>query len=160
MESNAPWSASKDAFYVIISREGVRRGQTILPLFSKLISVTAFIVSTALFASSTLLQIQPAIIVMILVLCGGIFGRVIAMWISAVIMRDRPVLHRIVKTKKDADVFVEAILRKEGILCEVLGHIVVNGRCVKRHGRFTWSTVIGVLASPFNIAKIAMTLSV
>ncbi|OAL47923.1 hypothetical protein IQ07DRAFT_108064 [Pyrenochaeta sp. DS3sAY3a] len=155
LDGTEPWSASKDAFYVIISRSGVRKGQTMLRLLSKLLSVTAFIISTALFASSTLLQIQVAIVVMILVMSGGIFGRVIAMWISAVIMRDRPVLHQIVKTSKDADAFMEAILRKEGIVCEVLGHVVIDGRCVKRVGRLTWSTVIGVLAEPFNVGKIA-----
>lgn len=156
LDRAGPWPASKDAFYVIISRSGVRKGQTMLRLLSKLLSVTAFIISTALFASSTLLQIQIAIVVMILVMSGGIFGRVIAMWISAVIMRDRPVLHQIVKTRKDADAFVEAVLRKEGIVCEVLGHVVIDGRCVKRVGRFTWSTMMGVLAEPFNVGKIAM----
>lgn len=62
MDRNDPWSASKDAFYVIISREGVRRYHSILRLISKLVSVAAFIISTVLFASSTLLQVQPAII--------------------------------------------------------------------------------------------------
>lgn len=78
------------------------------------------------------------------------------MWISAVIMRDRPVLHRIVKTKKEADVFMEAVLRREGIVCEVLGHVVINGRCVMRRSRLTWSTVFGVLARPFDIGRIAV----
>ncbi|CAI6286853.1 unnamed protein product [Periconia digitata] len=156
MDRNMPYSASKDAFYVIISREGVRKGRTLLRLFSKLVSVTAYIMSTALFASSTLLHLQPAILVMALVLCAAIFGRVTAMWISSVIMRDRPVLHRIVKTEKEADVFVEAILRKEGIVCEVLGHVVINGRCVKRSGRFSWSTIIGILAKPIDVGRISM----
>ncbi|KAF2026293.1 hypothetical protein EK21DRAFT_74485 [Setomelanomma holmii] len=156
MEHNVPWSASKDAFYVIISRGGVRRGHTILRLVSKSVSVAAFVVSTALFASSTLLQFQPAILVMALVLSAGIFGRVTAMWISAVIMRDRPVLHRIVKTKKEASVFMEAILRREGMVCEVLGHVIVNGRCVKRRSKLTWSTIFGVLAKPFDVSSIAV----
>jgi hypothetical protein len=156
MDRSVPWSASQDAFYVIISREGVRKGHTVLRLISKLVSVTSYIVSTTLFASSTLLQFQPAIIVMAMVLCAGIFGRVTAMWISAVIMRDRPVLHRIVKTGKEADVFLEAILRKEGIVCEVMEHVVINGRCVKRCGRWTWSMVFGVLARPFDVGRIAV----
>lgn len=155
MNHSVPWTASKDAFYVILSRAGVRKGHTVLRLVSKFVSVTAYVVSTALFAGSTLLQLQPALIVMALVLCAGIFGRVIAMWISAVMMRDRPVLHRIVKTKKKADVFIEAVLRREGIVCEVLGHVVINGRCVMRRSRFTWSTVFGVLARPFDINRIA-----
>jgi len=156
MDRNAPWSASKDAFYVIISREGVRKGRTVLRLFSKLVSVTVYIVSTALFACSTLLHLQPAILVMALVLCAAIFGRVIAMWISSVIMQDRPVLHRIVRTNKEANIFVEAVLRKEGIVCEVLGHVVINGRCVKMRGRFEWSAVLGILARPFNVSRISI----
>lgn len=127
MDPREPWSASKDTFYVIISREGVGRRYKFLRLMSKLVSVATFVGSTSLFASSTLLQIQPAIIVMTLVLCAGIFGRVTAMWISAVIMRERPVLHRIVKTKKDADIFIEAILKREGLVCELFGHVVING---------------------------------
>jgi hypothetical protein len=79
MDCSTPWSALKDDFYVIISREGVPKGHTMWRLFLNFVSVCAFVVSTAMFASATLLQLQPAIIVMALVLCAGIFGRVTAM---------------------------------------------------------------------------------
>jgi hypothetical protein len=74
LDCSTSWSASKDAFYVLISRDGVHKGYTMWRLFSKLVFVCAFVVSTAMFSSTTLLQLQPAIIVMALVLCAGIFG--------------------------------------------------------------------------------------
>ncbi|KAF2105168.1 hypothetical protein BDV96DRAFT_535432 [Lophiotrema nucula] len=156
MDPNAPWSASKDPFYVMISCGGVRKYQTMLRLFSKLFSVGTFTFSTALFASSSLVQITIATVVMTLILGAGVLGRVTAMWISAIIMRDKPVLHRIVKNKKDASVFMEAVLRQEGLVCEVLGHVVVNGMCVKRRSKYTWDRILGVLAPPFDLTKIAV----
>jgi predicted transporter len=114
MDRSVPWCASKNAFCVILSRACVRKGHTVLRLVSKSVSVIAYVVFNALFASSTLLQLQPANIVMKLVLFAGIFGRVTAMWIFAVIMRDRPILHRTVKTKKEA-VYRDGV--KEGKYC-------------------------------------------
>lgn len=111
---------------------------------------------SALFASSSLVTIQMAILVMALTLVAGVFGRVTAMWISAVIMRDRPVLHRVAKHQDDASVFMEAVLRKEGIVCEVMGHAVIAARCVKRNPKWTWSALLGVLARAFDVSKIAV----
>jgi hypothetical protein len=53
----------------------------------------------------------------------------------SVIMRNKPVLQRVVKTKANADVFTEAMSKKSNILCEVFGHVVTNGRYVKRINR-------------------------
>jgi hypothetical protein len=50
-------------------------------------------------------------------------------------MRNKPVLQRVVKTKANADVFTEAMSKKSNILCEVFGHVVTNGRYVKRINR-------------------------
>lgn len=160
MDPKNPWSASKYPFYVIISREGVLGQHTAFRLISKLVSVGAFTFSTALFASSALVTILVATVVMVLVLVAGIFGRVTAMWISAIIMRDRPVLHRVVKDEKEASVFMEVVLAQEDIICEVLGHVVINGRCVGRYGIFRWSTFFGVLAPPYDVTKIATRSSV
>ncbi len=157
MDQNNPWAASKDPFYVIISREGVDVRKTVLRLVSKLFSVAAFTFSTALFASSTLVTISFATIAMAMILSAGIFGRVTAMWISSVLMRDRPVLHRVVKDKKEASIFIEAILRKDNLICEVLEHVVINGRCVERYGllrRLRWSRFLGVVARPYDVRRL------
>lgn len=154
MDPNEPWSASKEPFCVIISRESVFGGQPLFRLIAKLISVGTFTFSTALFASSTLVTILIATVVMITVLASAILGRVTAMWISAIIMRDRPVLHHVVKDEQQASAFIEEILRKDGLVCEVMGHIVINGRCVKRYRSLRWSSFFGVLAPPFDVTKI------
>ncbi|KAF2789184.1 hypothetical protein K505DRAFT_341478 [Melanomma pulvis-pyrius CBS 109.77] len=160
IDPNSPWTASKDPFYVIISLEGVMGGHTAFRLFlrliSKLISVAVFSPSTAPFASSSLITLVVAVLVMTLILGAGVLGRMAAMWISVVLMGDRPVLHRIVKHEKDASAFIEAVLRKDEIVCEVLGHVVINGRCVKRRSKLQWSAVFGVLAPSFDVRKIAV----
>jgi hypothetical protein len=154
--NSTPEPVSKDAVYVIISQEGTTLITTVLRLLAKTMSVAAFTMSTALFASSTLVTIQPAVIVMTTILASGIFGRVTAMWISAVIMRDRPVLHRVVKSEDEASMFMEAVLKKQGLICEVMGHVIVNGRCVGRYAKVNWSLVFGVLTKPFDVAKTAV----
>jgi hypothetical protein len=156
MNSNTPCPAPKNAFYVIISQEGTTPTTTALRLFAKTMSVAAFTMSTALFASSTLVTIRPAVIIMTTILASGIFGRVTAMWFSAVIMRDRPVLHRVVKSEEEAGVFMEAVLQREGLVREVLGHVVVGGRCVGTCAKVNWSLVFGVLSKPSDIVKIAL----
>jgi hypothetical protein len=80
------------------------------------------------------------------------------MWVSAVIMQDRPVLHHIVKSKKEADVFLEATLKKEGLVCAILDHVVVSGQCVKRRARFTWGVFCSAsLVSLLMSAKLRTT---
>jgi len=147
--------APKTVFYVIISCEGIHKYHVALRLFSKLFSAGAFTFSTALFASASLMQITIATVIMTMILAAGIFGRITAMWISGIIMQDKPVLHRIVRTEKDANIFVEAVLRKQGLVCEVLGHVIINGRCVQRRKRLDWGNVVGVLARPIDIMRIA-----
>jgi hypothetical protein len=71
-------------------------------------------------------------------------------------MRDRPVLHRVVKSEEEAGVFMEAVLQRESLVCEVLGHVVVGGRCVGRYAKVNWSLVFGVLSKPSGVAKIAL----
>ncbi|KAF2869416.1 hypothetical protein BDV95DRAFT_577273 [Massariosphaeria phaeospora] len=156
-----PWSASLYPIYVIISQEGVSFPHRLLRVISKLIAVGAFTFGTALFASSSLVTILAATITMILVLAAGIFGRVAAMWLSRVLMKDRPIVHKVVKRKDDPNRYVEALLREDGLVCEVMGHVVVDGRVVKRDRRpLKWSMIFGVLAPPFDLRKLAKSPSV
>lgn len=72
-------------------------------------------------------------------------------------MRNAPILHRVVSDREEAAEFVEAILRQKNMICEIMGHVMLNGRCVKRHHRrFRWCHVAGVLANPFNLETIAL----
>lgn len=152
-----PWSASLDTIYVIISQEGVFKYHQLFRLLSKLLAVAVFTIGTALFASSALVTILVAIIAMTLVLVGGIFGRVTAMWISTVIMRDRPIIHQVVKSRDEANKYLTALLEKDDMVCEVMGHVMVNGRCIERYGYgLQWSMLLGVLAPSYDFRRIAL----
>ncbi|OCK96586.1 uncharacterized protein K441DRAFT_657280 [Cenococcum geophilum 1.58] len=145
---------SSNTVYVIFSIRGVHKRNTAFRLISKLIAVGVFVFSTALFASSALVTILAATITMILVLVAGIFGRVTAMWISTVIMRDKHVINLVVK-EEQADQYMKALLAKKGLIYEVLSHVIVNGKCVRKYGLgLQWSMLLGVLAPPYDLKKI------
>jgi hypothetical protein len=156
MDPSKPWSASNDAFYVLLSIKGVTNSHAIFRVFTKFFSIGVFAIGTALFASSTLVTILGSVITASLILCAGIFGRVTAMWMASEMMMNKPVLHRVVRDREEAAKYMEAILRKQGIACEVLGHVLVNGRCVKKYSKkLRWSSFLGVLASPYDLSKLA-----
>jgi hypothetical protein len=52
--------------------------------------------------------------------------------------------------------FMEAVLRREGLVCEVMGHIVINRRRVGKYAKRNWSLVFVVVTKPFDVAKVAM----
>lgn len=69
----------------------------------------------------------------------------------------KPVLHHVVKNRNEAGQYLEAIFRVKEIACEVKGHIIVQGRSVKKFGvGIRWSDLLGVLARPFDLSKIAV----
>ncbi|KAF2471137.1 uncharacterized protein BDR25DRAFT_367836 [Lindgomyces ingoldianus] len=148
-------TTSSNTVYVIFSIQGVHRRNAAFRLFSKLIAVGVFVFSTALFASSALVTILAATLTMTLVLFAGIFGRVAAMWISTVIMRDKHIIHLVVK-EEQADRYMKALLARKGLIYEVLGHVITNGKCLRRYGLgLRWSMLLGVLAPPFHLKKVA-----
>ncbi|KAH8796380.1 hypothetical protein BGZ57DRAFT_998130 [Hyaloscypha finlandica] len=150
LDRTKPWSASNDAFYVLLSVKGVSHAHAIFRVFSKFISICVFATGTCLFASSTLVTILASLVTAALILCAGIFGRVTAMWMASEMMKNKPVLHRVVQSRDEAGKYMDAILRQKGIACEVLGHVIVEGRCIKKFGkRLRWSSLLGVLASPY-----------
>ncbi|QIW94706.1 hypothetical protein AMS68_000224 [Peltaster fructicola] len=134
-------SAHHDPFYVLIAIKGVSSLHSALRVFSKLFSISIFAVGTALFASTTLVPVLGAMTAAILILIGGVFGRVTAMWMASVILSDKPVIQRVVATDIEAEQYMDAMLRIPDCVFEIEGHVVINGRCVKRYNRYMrWSS--------------------
>jgi hypothetical protein len=157
MDHTEPWAAQNNPFYVIISIRGISNSHATLRVFSKFLSIGVFTVGTAMFASSTLITILVATVVSALVLIAGVFGRVTAMWMASEIMQNKPVIHRVVQHRYEAEQFIDAMLRKPNCLFEILGHLIVDGRCVKRYRRhLRWSKMLGVLAAPYDLMRLAM----
>ncbi|KAI9765619.1 MAG: hypothetical protein M1839_005413 [Geoglossum umbratile] len=157
IDRSKPWSASRVPFYVIISLEGISHPHATFRVISKAISVGVYAAGTATFASATLITISVALTVLCLVLGAGVFGRVVAMWMASEMMKTDPVLHRVVKTRDEAADYIESILAIPGLTCEVMGHVIVNGRCIKRYNKwFRMATFFGVLAPPYDISKLAV----
>ncbi|OCL05887.1 hypothetical protein AOQ84DRAFT_390574 [Glonium stellatum] len=158
MDPSEPWAASRTSFYVVVSVVGVSNAHATLRVISKAISVGVFAAGTATFASATLITISVALTVLCLVLGAGVFGRVASMWMIARVMKERPILHRVVKSEADAARQVRSILGIPGLTFELLGHVIVNGRCVARYSKWwRWGTVFGILATPFRVNRLATT---
>ncbi|KAH8887864.1 hypothetical protein GQ53DRAFT_826853 [Thozetella sp. PMI_491] len=111
MDSSKPWSQSDDAFYVLLSVKRISGVHAGLRVVSKIISIGVFAIGTR---------------------SSRIFGRVT---MASTMMHHKPVLHRVVRTREEAGKYLEAIFRKDEIAFEVKGHIIVQGRCVKRFGK-------------------------
>ncbi|KAL9005233.1 MAG: hypothetical protein Q9188_001993 [Gyalolechia gomerana] len=156
-DGNEPWSSSRVPFYVIISLEGISGSHAALRVFSKAFAVGVFVTGTAIFASTQLVEMSVAVAVLCLVLGAGVFGRVIAMWMASEMMKTKPVLHRVVKSRGLAAEYLDRILSIDGLVVEVMGHVIVNGMCIHRYNPwFRWSNWLGLLAGPYNIGKLTM----
>lgn len=155
MSPNQPWASNHHSFLVIISVSGISRQRAAVRVASKAIAVTCFAVGTAVFASATLLPIAIAAIDLALILAAGVFGRVASMWMVSEMMKDSPVMHRVVQSEVKAEQFMHELFKTQGLVIELLGHVFVNGRCVKRYSRWwNWSTVFGVLVSQCKIENL------
>lgn len=143
---------SRTCFYVVISIQGISRPHAIAQILAKAASVAVFAFGTALFASSTLMSISVALMVLCLLLSCGVAGRVISMWIVATISREtKPILHKLVKSEKEVGEYVDAIA-KLNLQLEIDGHIILAGHCVhSRSPLFSAATYIGLLAKPYNV---------
>ena len=72
------------------------------------------------------------------------------------LMKNKPILFKVAKNEADAEHYIEHMLRKPGMVFEILGHVIIDGRCVKRYSKAVrWSKFLGVLASPYDITKLA-----
>ncbi|KAI4119219.1 MAG: hypothetical protein LQ345_000813 [Seirophora villosa] len=83
--------------------------------------------------------------------------RVIAMWMASEIMKTKPVLHRVVKSRGLAAEYIDRILDIDGLVMEMMGHVIVNGRCIQEyHPWFQWSNWLGLLAAPYDLGKVTV----
>ena len=156
MSPSAPRSAANDAFYVLISIQGVSHAHAVLRVFSKMVSIGVFAVSTSLFASATLITIIIAVVTAVLILGASVFGRVTAMYMASEMMRYKPVLHKVVRNRTEAGKYLDALFRQPDLACEVLGHVIVQGRCIKKFRRkIRLSHILGVLARPLDLRKMS-----
>ena len=154
-DSNEQWSSSHVPFYVIISVEGISGSHAALRVFSKALAVGVFVTGTAIFASTQLTAMTIAMPVLSLVLAAGVFGRVIALWMISEMMKTKPVLHRVVKSRGLAAEHIDRILNIDGLVVDIMGHVIVNGRCIQRHNQiFSLASWMGLLAGPFDIGKL------
>ncbi|KAK6517417.1 hypothetical protein TWF281_004074 [Arthrobotrys megalospora] len=151
-----PHSESRVPFFVIISEDSVGLSHEILRIISKFLSVAVFATGTAMFASATLTTISITLVTLCLVLTAGVFGRVVALWMASEMMKDEPILHKVVK-RGEAGEYLKELLLIDNITIEVMGHIIVNGRCIGRTNKWLkWSTITGVLAAPYNLEKLSL----
>lgn len=72
-------------------------------------------------------------------------------------MKTKPVLHRVVKSRGLAAEYIDRILNIDGLVVEMKGHVNVNERCIQRyHPWFQWSNWLGLLAAPYDIGKVTV----
>ena len=78
------------------------------------------------------------------------------MYMASEMMKTKPVLHKVVKSRGVAAEYIEAVLAVEGLVVEVMGHVIVDGRVVGRYSQWaSWSAWAGVLAGPFDLGSLA-----
>ena len=52
---------------------------------------------------------------------------------------------------------MEEILKIPDLIVEIEGHVIINGHYIRRRNQWLcWSTYIGLLASPYDVAKHAI----
>ncbi|KAI0437988.1 hypothetical protein F4803DRAFT_555448 [Xylaria telfairii] len=155
MDPSQPWASSRHSFMVIISIPEITKTKAALRVVSKLASVAIFVTGTAAFASTTLIAISIATLDLALIISAAVLGRVAAIWMVAEMMKEKPVLHRIVQNELEAESFIREILNTRGLTVELLGHVFINGKCVKRYSHyFNLSTIFGILVGPYKMEKL------
>ncbi|KAI0189298.1 hypothetical protein EV127DRAFT_481833 [Xylaria flabelliformis] len=139
----------------VISVSETTQSKAILRMLSKLVSIRVFVAGTAAFASTTLVAVSVAAIDLVFIIGGAVFGRVAALWMISEMLKEKPIMHRIVQNELEADAFIREILATPGLTIELMGHVFINGKCVKRYNRFfNLFTIFGVLVSPYKIEKL------
>ena len=90
------------------------------------------------------------------VLEAGVFEGVVVMWMIFEMMKIKSIFHRVTKIKKQASEYIDCILSIDGLIVEVVGHIVVNGKCIQRCIQiFCSANWLGLLTESYNINKLA-----
>ena len=152
-----PYSKDRTCFYVVVSQEGIKPVHAVMQIVVKMSSIAVFAFGTALFAASQLMSVSMVLMVLSLNIGAAFLGRVVGMFIAAEMNRyNEPILHAVVKMKEEAAAHVGAVLKIDGLILELEGHVIVNERVIAR--RTQWlcmSNYIGLLAKPFDIMTIA-----
>jgi len=102
-ESQSTLGIQHHSFLVIISVSSISRGRTALRVFSKAWAVGCFAAGTATFASANPIIITVAMTVIALILGAGVFGPVAYVRMVSEMMKDNPVIHRVVQSEIKAE---------------------------------------------------------
>ena len=128
----------------VVDSPGEQRLSSLWRLLSKACSIAIFVTGTAFFASVQLLALPMAVMVLVLVLSAGVFGRAIASWIVNGVEKSEPMLHVIANTTDEACRIIARILTldqhlqlEEGggvrnLQVEIQGHVFVGSRRVAK----------------------------
>lgn len=152
------YSKSKVCFYVVVSRTGSSPFRAALRVFSRGANIASFAFGTTLFASSQLLSVSMALITIICTVVPAVLGRVLAMWIALEMNKyNKAILHTVVYTDIEASQHINAVLKQKGLIFETQGHVISDGRVICRYNEwFSWSRYTGLLATPYDIVKKAV----
>jgi hypothetical protein len=72
-------------------------------------------------------------------------------------VRTDGVLDLVVKDRQEAAEYIEAILRKPGLMFEMMGNAVISGKCMSRYNKWLlWPVLLGILALPFDVIPLAL----
>ena len=150
-----PSTSSSTCFYVVISVEGISSARAIAQVVSKGLTIAVFAFGTTVFASAALMSAVGTLLVLGLVMGAGVLGRVVAMWIASEMNKSsKPILHAVLKDRKDAARYVEEILRLNGLLIEIGSHVIIDQKVIMRRNQwFCWAKYLGLLAPPINVVK-------
>lgn len=141
----------------MVSIEGITSSHAFLQIISKESTIAVFAFGTTILASATLMSVSATLMVLSLVFSAGVLGRVAAMWIASEMNKSSsPILQAVVKNKEDAGKYVEEILQLDGLLIEIMGHVIINQNIIMRKNEwFCWARYVGLLAPPSDIIKLA-----
>ena len=155
IDRSAPYSVPRRCFYAVIQKTGVSKSHAALRVFSKASSICVFAFGTTLFASSQLVAQPVTLMVLSLVLGAGVLGRITALFVlSEMNTHNTPIIHAVVQDRASAVNHLQEILDIPGLVVEVGGNIIVNGKCIRQRSQWlSWGRYIGLLAAPYDVTK-------
>jgi hypothetical protein len=149
----------------VVNNANYQRINSFWRLLSKACSIAIFVTGTAFFASVQLLALPMAVMVLVLVLSAGVFGRAIASWIVNGVEKSEPMLHVIANTRAEACKIIASVLtldknvKMEGggrmVQVEIGGNVFVGSRRVAT--RSSWYVkFLGIMTHPFDLRKVSV----
>lgn len=136
---------------IMVSIIGEPRFRSLWRLLSKTFSIAAFVTGTAMLASVTLVPLHIAIMVLLVMLCAGVWCRAITGWMVSLAFETEPMIHVISDTRSEASQAIREILSMP-FQVETNGHVFIKQRRVAK--RSPWFVkIMGLLASPYDLRK-------